>query len=97
IAFSPDGKTLATGREDTRVQLWDITGQQPKESSSLSGHTHRPFVLLYASNGKMLVSASFNPVMRLWDLREKEPEAWAVLPDENAAAAVASVAISPDG
>ncbi len=97
VAFCPDGKTLATGRGDTRVQLWNLTGKQPREAAALSGHTHRPFVLLYSPNGKMLVSGCFGPVMRLWDLREQEPELWGVLPEEQITAAVSSVAITPDG
>jgi len=38
---SPDGKTLATGRHDTLVRLWDVTGQ--RRGGITLRPTHRPF------------------------------------------------------
>jgi WD40 repeat protein len=28
VAFSPDGKTLASGSQDNTIKLWDVTSRQ---------------------------------------------------------------------
>src|SRR5207302_2654902 len=54
IAFSPDGKLLATGSADGKVQLWDTsTG---KLRATLRAHYDVQSVA-FSPNGKMLASA----------------------------------------
>ncbi|RKU22766.1 hypothetical protein C6499_19385 [Candidatus Poribacteria bacterium] len=65
VAFSPDGKTLASGGGDNVIHLWDIgTG---KRKMTLVGHTHWVFSLAFSPDGRTLASGSVDSDIRLWD------------------------------
>jgi WD40 repeat protein len=89
LAFSPDGKRLASGSGDKTVRVYELkTG---KADMVLEGHTDSPRDLAFAPDGKWL--ATVDRVGRIWSLASGKAEA--VLTEGNHPAL--SVAWSPDG
>lgn len=60
IAFSPDGKTLASGGDDKLVSLWNMPEGTHKQT--LSGHTDKILKMKFSADGKTLASTSTNEI-----------------------------------
>ena len=69
IAFSPDGKLLATGSLDGPIGIWDAATWKPAEI--LRGHAEPVFELAFNSDGTKLISAGQHATLKLWDLTAK--------------------------
>jgi len=91
LAYSPDGKQLATYCQDHAIYIWDAdTG---KELRRCLGHTDGPLMsLVFAPDGKTLASGGYDKTMRIWDaVTGKE------IHRVDCNGVVCSLAFSPDG
>jgi DNA-binding SARP family transcriptional activator/WD40 repeat protein len=72
VAFSPDGKLLATGGGSGLVRFWDAeTGNQVGGSLfATAGHVRS---VAFDPTGKLLVTAGTDGATRLWRVRERTP------------------------
>jgi WD40 repeat protein len=67
VAFSPDGKQIASELENGIVKLWDAV--EGKELSSFHGRTRPIHGVAYGPDGKWLITAT-NKGGTIWDVHE---------------------------
>src|SRR5260370_680774 len=92
LAFSPDGKRLASARAGGKVKLWDtVTGL---EERTPHGHTDEAFWGGFSPDGMRLASGGVDGTVRLWQAATGREEQ---SPIKAHADWVVSVAFNPDG
>jgi serine/threonine protein kinase/WD40 repeat protein len=65
IAWSPDGRRLATGCKDFNIYIWDA--ENGRRQTTLQGHSQPIISMLFNHAGNLLASSSFENLTRLWN------------------------------
>ncbi len=105
LAFSPDGKTLASGSWDDLIMLWDVSEpNNPINMATLSGKSEDVISIAFSPDGRILASGykgkelpgdiHENAIVVLWDMETKQ-QIGQPLADHTDS--VNSVVFSPDG
>jgi serine/threonine protein kinase len=91
LAFSPDGRRVASADATHRVRVWDTA--RGELMATLTGHSNTVYAIAFSPDGQLLASGSQDTTIRLWNpergklLRTLEPRgSW-----------IRSLAFSPDG
>ncbi|OCF76590.1 ribosome assembly protein 4 [Kwoniella mangroviensis CBS 8886] len=67
VAFSPDGRMIASAGFDNAVKIWE--GRTGKFIASLRGHVAAVYRVAWSADSRMLVSASKDTTLKLWNLK----------------------------
>jgi WD40 repeat protein len=70
FAFSPDGRTLASGHDDGRVCFWRLPDLELV--AELAGHEASVSALTFSADGQQLTSAGDDHKIRVWDVRSRD-------------------------
>ncbi|QFQ94978.1 hypothetical protein F9278_00840 [Streptomyces phaeolivaceus] len=97
-AVTPDGRTLATARDDGGLSLWNLT--DPRRPALLGENRRRPdsfHTLVFGPRGETLAGLSQDGEIRLWDTADPgHPRLVSTTPTRHTEL-VFSLAMSPDG
>ena len=72
VAFSPHGRTLASGSWDDTIRLWNP--RTAEHLKTLTGHEHDVTSVAFHPTGEQLASGSWDAKIGVWDLTATETD-----------------------
>lgn len=66
LAFSHDGKWLASGSADSSVMLWEV--ESGRHARTLRGHVKEVSAVEFSPSGKLIASAGEDGEIKIWEL-----------------------------
>jgi WD40 repeat protein len=106
VAFSPDGKYIASSGTDGNVYIWEVSsGREIARLSPLLKHDISPYLsysalsVAFSPDSKYVVSGSTDKTIRIWEIKtQREVASFGFFGGEAVSpSGVNSVAFSPDG
>ena len=91
VAFSPDGRRIASDGWDHTVKVWNASSGQ--ELLTLKGHTDSVSSVAFSPDGDRIASASLDRTLKLWDAKNSQE----MFTLRGHTGKVRHVAFSPDG
>jgi WD40 repeat protein len=93
VAFAPDGKTLASGGQESVVRLWQWNGEGWAEQPISVPDPFGVISVAFSADGKILAMGCLNGLVRLWDVGARQGQP----PFKAHAGPISSLALATDG
>lgn len=95
LAFSPDGKTLASASEDGTIRFWEPVRGKWAERNPLRGQASPVNVIAFSPKADVLAAGYDDGAIRFWNFHDRKTPEPALF--QTSQAPVTAMAFSPDG
>ena len=68
VAYSPDGRHIASGSDDKTIRIWDAENGAAV-GKPLEGHSRAVWSVAYSPDGRHIISGSYDETIRIWDAK----------------------------